>query len=364
MLRVPIAILLAAAAVRAQEEPPETADPKEMTVPDVYLAVCARCHGQYGRGNPPDQVLVNFETAPRDFNDPYFSSRERRRDWYDVIALGGPARGLSAQMPGFADELTPEQIEGLVEYVKSFIDQSPLPQGETAFFRAHFVTKAFPEQEIVVIPDVRREKDAAGTLSRVLFEYTQRFGDAFQAEVKAPLWNHAMPGQNVAGWGDIELGFKWAAWHSREIPAIASLGFDVGLPTGHQAFGENAFLVAPWVAGGVGIQNLFQLQVSSKLEAPLATGKTQTLVSAAALTLTLPRAKQGFFPGVELLSQVPMDGSQATLSVVPALYTGITRLGHVAVSVGTELPIVGDRNWDYRIVAFLLWEYADGGIWW
>jgi len=36
----------------------------------------------------------------------------------------------------------------------------------------------------------------------------------------------------------------------------------------------------------------------------------------------------------------------------------------VAVSVGTELPLIGDRSYDYRIVGFLLWEYGDGGIWW
>ncbi len=363
MHRLLLVALLASSTVRAQEE---SRDPKEMSAQEVFAAVCARCHGEYGRANPHESVLANFENPPRDFRDPYFNSRERRRDWYDVIALGGAAKGLSTQMPGFADQLTPDQIADLVDYLKAFVDEGSLPQGETAFFRAHFVTKAFPEQEALIIPDVQRDKNAAGTRTRVLFEYTQRFADAFQAEVKAPVWNYATPGDNVAGVGDVELGLKWAAWSSREVPAIASVGFDVGLPTGDAAkgFGEGAFLVAPWVAGGVGIKSLLQLQLSTKLEAPLATGRTQVLVSAAALTLTLPRGKQGFFPSVELLSEVPMDGSPAVLSVVPALYTGITKLGHVAVSVGTELPLVGDRSYDYRIVAFFLWEYADGGMWW
>jgi hypothetical protein len=32
--------------------------------------------------------------------------------------------------------------------------------------------------------------------------------------------------------------------------------------------------------------------------------------------------------------------------------------------VGAELPVVGERPYDARVVAFFLWEYADGGIFW
>jgi mono/diheme cytochrome c family protein len=375
-----IASLLLAASLAARQTPEpqapearaaapgdESPDIRSMSAEEVWSATCARCHGEQGRGNPPDSVLVNFEAPPRDFRGAYFNSRERRRDWFDVIKYGGPYRGLSTTMPSFGDQLDDGQISALVDYLKAFVEEESLPQGETNFIRAHFAAKAFPEQEFLVLPELVRTAGAASvTQTRVTVYYADRFADRGQVEVKAPVVNVATPGANDAGLGDVELGFKYAFFDRRTTPAIAAAGLEIALPTGDSTrqFGSGAFVAVPYLAAGVGVANKLQLQASTKLETPLATGRTTTFVGALAATLTLPSSRQGLFPGLELLAEAPLDGSPATLSLVPTLYTGITKLGHVAFSVGSEFPVVGSRSYDARFVAFFLWEYADGGIFW
>ncbi|HEY6912629.1 MAG TPA: cytochrome c [Myxococcales bacterium] len=369
MTLIPSLLLCATLAAQAGPQPQSADSPdiRSMTAEEVWSSTCARCHGEQGRGNPPDAVLVHFEVPPRDFHSDYFNSRERRRDWFDVIKYGGPFRGLSATMPSFGDQLGDEQISALVDYLKAFVEEDRLPQGETNFFRAHFATKAFPEQEFLVLPELVRTAGAASsTETRVTFYYADRFADRGQFEVKAPVMNVATPGANDAGLGDVELGFKYAFFDRRTTPAIAAAGIEVALPTGDSTrqFGSGAFVAVPYLAAGMGVANKLQLQASAKLETPLATGRTTTFVGALAATLTLPSSRQGLFPGLELLAETPLDGGSATLSLVPTLYTGITRLGHVAFSVGSEFPVVGKRPYDARLVAFFLWEYADGGIFW
>ena len=360
------ALLAALAVAGAAPVEAESPDFREMNGEQIFATVCAKCHGVYGRGNPPEEVLLGFGAAPRDFHDPYFNSRERRKDWFDVTKYGGPYRGLSNTMPSFGDQLSDEQITEVVDYLKSFVDENSLPQGETNFIRAHFVSKAFPEQEFLILPELRRTTGPSRTETRVMFYYADRFADRFQFEVKAPVINVATPGSNDGGLGDTELGVKWAFFDRRTVPFIAAVGIEAALPTGDstRGFGEGAFVAVPYLAAGVGVARLVQVQASAKLESPIAAGRTQTLVSALSTTLTLPSARQGLFPGLELVAETPLNGDPAVLSLVPTLYAGLTKLGHVAISAGAEFPVVGERSYDARIVAFFLWEYADGGIFW
>lgn len=56
------------------------------------------------------------------------------------------------------------------------------------------------------------------------------------------------------------------------------------------------------------------------------------------------------------------DGSAQQLSILPKLYIGLTKRGHVAFSFGPEIPIAGEKPFKHNVVAFFLWEYADGGL--
>lgn len=68
-------------------------------------------------------------------------------------------------------------------------------------------------------------------------------------------------------------------------------------------------------------------------------------------------------PALELTWSEPFRGGQESeATVIPQLYAGLSRLGHVALSVGLELPLT-DLPYDYRVRTFLLWDIADGPLW-
>jgi len=47
---------------------------------------------------------------------------------------------------------------------------------------------------------------------------------------------------------------------------------------------------------------------------------------------------------------------------VPQLRFGLSKPGHIAFTMGVELPLTGE-NYDYRLRAYLLWDMADGPVW-
>ena len=98
-----------------------------------------------------------------------------------------------------------------------------------------------------------------------------------------------------------------------------------------------------------------------KLETPVKSsyGKPE-LVYALSSTIVLPRGRRGVFPGIELVGRKKFATEDHSLSVVPKIYISPARLGHVALSIGLDVPVVGRSEYKYRIVAFILWDYADG----
>jgi hypothetical protein len=84
---------------------------------------------------------------------------------------------------------------------------------------------------------------------------------------------------------------------------------------------------------------------------------------ASALFLT-GDSKQGIFPGVEFFGAKSLGSADHRESLIPKIYWGITPRGHLALSIGTELPLNSPESFDGRILAFLLWDFVDGGLWW
>ena len=48
--------------------------------------------------------------------------------------------------------------------------------------------------------------------------------------------------------------------------------------------------------------------------------------------------------------------------MIPQLYAGLSKGGHVAFAFGVEIPLT-DEAYHYRIRTFLLWDIADGPFW-
>ena len=142
-------------------------------------------------------------------------------------------------------------------------------------------------------------------------------------------------------------------------------GFEFSLPTGNEAkgFGKGTVVLTPYITGAKGIGEKIELQGSVKIEAPVNKSKgNPELIYGISSTLILPEGERGIFPGIELLGIKNLGSSEHMISLVPKIYIALTKRGHLAISIGREIPIYGGTPFKYRYVGFILWDYVDGGI--
>ena len=322
-------------------------------------AGCASCHGIDGKGNVEGLTL---DPPPPDLSDCSFSSREPRRDWLAVIAHGGPARGLSTSMPTYGEILTPAQIDTIIDYIKSFCADDRWPQGELNFRRPQITSKAFPENEALLIPTYSRA-DNSSMVTKLVYE--RRLGRLGQWEIALPFASESGP-PSASGFGDVELSVKYVLAHDQRSLFILSGGLETAWPTGRSAIGvgNGPWKLAPFLAAGKGFDGLF-VQSSLKYEQALESDEGESeLLYNLAFTLPLTKEKKGLFPMLEFSGITVPETGKTEWFVMPQLYLGLVRRGHIAISLDSQIPLGHERPFDYRIVSFLLWEYADGGLWW
>ena len=84
----------------------------------LYGLACANCHGTDGAGVEPGNVAFTVPTP--DFSDCSFSSREPDADWIAVAHEGGPVRAFDETMPAFGDALTADQLQLVMNHIRSF----------------------------------------------------------------------------------------------------------------------------------------------------------------------------------------------------------------------------------------------------
>jgi hypothetical protein len=100
-----LAVLFATAVLLAVPLKAQLPDnPKEL-----WALTCAKCHAEDGTGNLPTPTVKNH---PMNLTDCARATAEPDADWELVTARGGPVAGLSAEMPGFGDAFSEEQIRG------------------------------------------------------------------------------------------------------------------------------------------------------------------------------------------------------------------------------------------------------------
>ncbi len=320
---------------------------------------CASCHGADGKGEVEG---VTLDPPPPDLSDCSFNSREPRRDWAAVIARGGQARGLSMSMPAYGEVLTPAQIDTIIDYLKTFCADKSWPPGELNFRRPQITSKAFPENETLLIPTYTDGENSA-TVAKMVYE--KRMGRKGQWEVAVPFANESGP-SSARGIGDVELSVKYVFAQHQSALFILSGGLETALPTGESeiGIGTGTWKLAPFLAAGKGF-DVFYLQSSVKYEAPVQSDKGESeLLYNLAFTLPLTKEKKGLIPMLEFNGITVTETGKTELFITPQLYLGLVRRGHIAFSLGSQIPVRRERSFDYRIVSFLLWEYADGGLWW
>ncbi len=321
-----------------------------------YEAACAVCHGPRGRYDPSLPGVQALDPKPADLSDPLFNSREPRSDWELAITHGGGALGFSVAMPAFGDAFSREEIAELVDYLKTLPGPHRYPPGDLNYLLAFRTTKAWLEDEVVLATrwdGYDRDEDEL----QVSAELENRWGARWQSELKLTYAGTGAPSH----WDELELGAKYALYDSLPHTFLLSGGVDLAFALSGAAHLE----VIPFLAAAKGLGEAFTLQASVKGHLPpedIGTGDVELAVALHWMPTPWPR---GVFPGVEWTATAPFepgDGEAWRWTVLPQLNFGLSRRGHVRAAVGVELPL-NDRTWDFRLHAYLLWDFADGMFW-
>jgi hypothetical protein len=346
--------------------------PQPTTIPEMWDAWCARCHARDGSGKVAEPTIT---VEPMDFTDCKISSREPDADWELATAAGGPAVGLSSEMPAFGDTLTPDQIRGFVTHIRAFCKESGWPHGNLNFPRPIFTEKAFPEDEVVILPMITHRRpevtiqggtrvpaDSALTDFDVLAIYERRFGKRAMWEIAMPLASHDTTGfARRQGIGDIELAVKFVLHTSPDLRAangisrILSAGFEVVLPTGSEAraLGSGTTIFEPYLAAGVLVGSTY-LQAQTKVEIPADSSKASRAfvynLYAGRDTSSVPNT---WTLGIEL------NGENEELALTPQVRKGLTKTGALGAAFGVRIPVSDRHTQGTSFVSYLLWEYLE-----
>jgi mono/diheme cytochrome c family protein len=350
----------------SQEEASKRALPDTATGEDIFVAACATCHGLDGKGPPPDigleLPLPNGHQLP-DFTDCATNTVEPLADWMAVAHRGGPVRALDRRMPAFGDALSDAQLERAIKHLWTFCSDPSWPRGDLNLPRALFTEKAFPENESVWTVGA----SSTSVSNEIVYEH--RLGARAQYELKVPI--DATQQNAGGGWsgglGDIEIAVKRAFYANVARGQIFTAGGAVTLPTGKEDLGlGNGFAVyeafAMW--GQIVRTNGFlQVQTGFGIPSDQTEGDNEGFVRTA-FGYTMA-SDQGFgrawSPIVEVLAA--KSGTAAVeWDVVPQIQISLSKLQHVLLNVGVRTPLNDRDNRDTQVLAYVLWDWFDGGL--
>ncbi len=310
--------------------------PPDSTGAMLYRAWCAACHGHDGRGDAARQT--HLSVRPANLAECKSSTAETDDAWIGIVRDGGAAYGLSLDMPAFRDGASPEQLRAVVRYIRSLCGERGWPPGELNFPRPVLAEKAYPENEAVLALRGREQE--------YIYERRLRRRAQLEASARTVVDSLSRPFDGVTA------ALKYNVWYSGERRALASLGVEATPPLGRQDLWE----LEPFIAFGANpLPALFlQGEVLGAWEA------TQG-VTGFSYSLGAGREVGRFVPMLEVGGTVRRVG-KSTVSLVPQMRVQLSRLGHVAGSLGVELPAVGPAPRHPRLTAFLLWDYGDAGL--
>jgi hypothetical protein len=344
-----IPFLLAAALAASQQAAAPT------TIPEMWAAWCARCHAADGSGKVNEPTVT---VAPMDFTDCRVATPEPDADWDRAIAKGGPAVGLSSEMPGFEDSLTPEQIAAFVTHIRGFCKQTGWPSGNLNFPRPIITEKAFPENEFLILPAINhqtRSGSPAVTDIELVALFEKRVGKRAMYEVALPLATTNFGGSQRGGIGDIEVAFKYAAFASDTKLRILSVGLETVLPSGSasKGIGTGTLIFEPFVSAGAMLRDWY-VQAQAKVELPVDLFKaSRAYVYNLYLGRDTSAAPNTWTLGVEL------NGEGHEVALTPQVRKGLTGTGALAGSLGVMIPLNEREEQGVRWVGYLLWEYLE-----
>lgn len=333
-----------------------------VTVPEMWTAWCARCHGEDGSGKVAEPTIT---VTPMDFTDCRVATAEPDVDWERAIAHGGPAVGLSSEMPGFADSLTPPQIRAFVSHMRGFCTERGWPSGNANFPRPLVTGKAFPENEFVIVPAISHyAEENAPSITEGMFKaiYERRIGRRSMIEIGIPLVTTNSLIDRTSGLGDVSLELTHAIYNAG--PRIVSAGLELSTPTGDRFkdHGKGTTVFEPFVTAGNMIRGWY-LQTELKAEFPVDLLRAdKALIYNAYVGRDLSAAPSTWTLGMELNgeSAFPWDAPSSNfVALTPQVRKGLTGTGALAASAGVMLPLNRREEQGVRWVGYLLWEYLE-----
>tara|TARA_R110000824_G_scaffold401796_1_gene616785 strand:+ start:49999 stop:50349 length:351 start_codon:yes stop_codon:yes gene_type:complete len=84
---------------------------------EIYSMYCVQCHGSQSDGRGIN--AASMSVLPRSHIDPVEMGARQDDDLFKVIEQGGPSINKSILMPAWGNNLTSEQIDKLVQYLRS-----------------------------------------------------------------------------------------------------------------------------------------------------------------------------------------------------------------------------------------------------
>ena len=330
----------------------------------LYRSACAACHGAAGKGFPG--ATRGFETPLPDFTDCRFASSEADADWIAVVHEGGKARAFDRIMPAFGAALSSEDIERVVQFIRTFCTEPGWPRGELNLPRPLVTEKAYPENELVVTADVtRRGPDCVGNQ----FLYERRVGRRGQFEIAVPVdgqqddegrWHH--------GVGDMALGYKHVVFDAFRRGSIVSAGGEVLLPTGakEHGLGAGATVLEPFgrVQPDASARRFHasSRRIRSLTRRQGCAGRL-FLARNGGRTLTQRRWHRAWTPMIELLGARNLTSSETPLwDMVPQMQVSLSTRQHVLVNAGVRVPVNHRKDRGSSLMVYLLWDWFDGGF--
>ena len=83
----------------------------------TYKELCAKCHGAQGKGD--GREAATLATKPQDLTSCERMKKFADGDLFRAIKEGGKAVKLSDDMPAYSDSLEDDEIQDLVEFVRT-----------------------------------------------------------------------------------------------------------------------------------------------------------------------------------------------------------------------------------------------------
>jgi mono/diheme cytochrome c family protein len=333
---------------------------------DIYKSGCIACHGPDGKGTP--EAIAGFErpaTFP-DFSDCPTTTPEPDVQWRAQITNGGPARAFSQIMPSFKDMLTQEQINMVLQYLRSLCTEKSWPMGNLNFPRAFVTEKAFPEDEAVIASAFNVRGAPGGNVTAF---YEKRIGPSAMVEAQVPyVVTHDAAGTH-SSFGNIALGYKRKLWSSDARGAIFSAGGEIAVPTGNSSIGTGgeSTVFELFTAFGKTLPKDSFAQVHTGFELPIHPDKTPRayyLHTAIGKTFATEKGLgRRWSPMAEFIYDRDLvKGAFNNWDVIPQVQIPISKRMHILASVGLRLPVNNTAGRDRQLVFYVLWDYVDGGL--